>query len=342
MNLKWNSIWLLGLLLSSVSVYAQDLTCIKEFSEMEPQYKTKSVSFGDSDAIISGTIYYPIKEGNYPAIIVMPGGGSNVTNLRDVPVYLGKRAAACGIVTLVYDKRGTGDSKGNYNEADFNDFLADASAGVELIKNLPEVNSRKIGAVGFSQGARLIANLAVRNKDISFIAGVSGPIYPVGLTRYYAFKNSISRTQTPDSTLAQILPIWEEHFKALEAKDETRSLQLDQVIEKASVRLNRNLLPPLYRDIERMPIYNSMGIDLLTELEELNVPWFSLYGEDDRIVPVQESIKNIRAIMELSGNDDFIIEVIPNSSHSLYIEEESKNYPFEAEIIKWVLSLYQN
>jgi pimeloyl-ACP methyl ester carboxylesterase len=342
MYLKLNSFWLLSLLLSNISVYAQELTCTQEFSEVEPQYKTKSVSFGNSEASISGTIYSPIKDGNYPAIIVMPGGGSNVTNLRDVPVYLGKRAAACGIITLVYDKRGTGDSKGNYSEADFNDFIEDADAGVDLLKTLSIVDKQKIGAVGFSQGARLVANLAVRNKAISFIAGVSGPIYPVGLTRYYAFRNSLNRAQISDSTVAKILPFWEEHFNALETKDEIRSLKLDKAIQKASVVLNRNLLPPFYRDTERMPIYNSMGLDLLTELKELNVPWLSLYGEDDRIVPVQESINNIRAKMELSGNEDFIIEVIPNNSHSLYNEEESKNYPFEAEIIKWVLSLYQN
>ncbi len=330
------------LLLVNTIAQAQDLPCFKRFSDEEADYKTEKVSFSHDDVLISGTLYSPKEEGEYPAMIVMPGGGNNVTALRDVPVYLGKRAAVCGIVTLIYDKRGTGNSEGNYNESDFNDFLDDASSGVRLLSALKYVDKSKIGAVGFSQGARLVANLAVRNQSISFIAGVSGPIYPVGLTRYYAFKNSLENSQIDDSLVTQVLPYWEQHFKLLEAQNTADLVAFDNSIDSASGKLPRNLLPPEYSDIGWMPIYNSMGIDFISELKNLHVPWLSIYGENDRIVSVNESIQNIKEQMRISGNTNYSIRVIPNSNHSLYNEEESKNYPFEAEIIKWILSLNEN
>jgi hypothetical protein len=326
----------------SSTANAQELSCFENFSNDENQIKVESVNIQSSGVKISGTLYAPNVEGRFPALILMPGGGDNVTNLRDVPHYLAKRAAACGIIALAYDKRGTGNSSGDYSSSDFIDFLDDASAGVTMLASLPQVDTAKIGAAGFSQGGRLVANLAVRNKQVSFIASVSGPIYPVGLTRHYALKNYYAEAQISEATLKVILPLWEEHFMALESNDDERSIKLDSIIEKAMEKVSRNLLPPFYKDVPEMPIYNSMGIDLISELGNLKIPWLSLYGELDRVVPVEESIENIKSMTKIAGNNGVTIRVIPNGSHSLYNAEEGKSYPFEAEIIKWVLSITDN
>lgn len=327
------------LLFTSSLILSQDLSCFDSYKESDEPFRMESKIIRNGDISLSAEFYLPKQEGNYPAILLLPGGGNNVDNLRNVPIYLAKRAAACGIIALFYDKRGTGNSSGDYTKSDFNDFISDAGKAIDFLVNHEEVNEDYVGASGFSQGGRLIANLAVRNKNVSFIAGVSGPINKVGPNRYYAFKNSLDRMQLSDSVKSLMLPYWEEHFNALEARDLKRSLALDDEIKEASITIRRGLLPPYHADRERTPIYNSMGMDLLSELEGLTVPWYSIYGEEDLIVPANLSIKNIETLMERAGNEKYKIDLIPNSNHAIYNPDTRQQFPFEKKIIEWVLQV---
>lgn len=333
------SILILLLLITSLSVTAQNLNCLDNYKESEEPYRIEKIEINNDGVKLAAELYLPKKEGKYPALLLLPGGGNNVANLRNVPVYLAKRAAACGIASLFYDKRGTGGSSGDYSQADFNDLISDAIQAIDFLAAHKEVDGEHIGASGFSQGGRLIANLAARNERVSFIAGVSGPINKVGPNRYYAFKNSLDRTQLSDSMKSVILSYWEEHFNALEARDESRSLDLDKEIEEAAKNMNRGLLPPYHANRDRMPIYNSMGIDLLSELEKVKVPWYSIYGEDDPVVPAKLSIDNIEAAMEKAGNNNYKIDLIPGANHAVYNPQTQEQFPFEMKIIEWVLGV---
>ncbi len=326
----------------STLVSAQDLSCFDDYSESEQPFRLEKIAIQHGDVSLAAELYLPKSEGYYPALLLLPGGGNNVNNLRNVPIYLAKRAAACGIVALFYDKRGTGNSSGEYSETDFNDLISDAETAIDFLANHKEVNNEQIGASGFSQGGRLIANLAVRNRSVSFIAGVSGPINRVGPNRYYAFKNSLDRTQLSDSVKSLILPYWEEHFNALEARDQERSLALDAEIKEVSTSIYRNLLPPYHADRDRTPIYNSMGLDLLSELENLSIPWYSIYGENDVIVPTEESVDNIEQAMRLAQNQNYKIEIISGAGHSLFNPVTEEQTRFERKILEWVFQTINN
>ncbi len=327
------------LVVTSTLITAQDLACIDDYNENEQPFRVEKLAIQHGNVSLAAELYLPKSVGYYPALLLLPGGGNNVNNLRNVPIYLAKRAAACGIITLFYDKRGTGNSSGDYTKSDFNDLIADAEKAIDFLTLHEEVNVKLIGASGFSQGGRLIANLASRNKRVSFIAGVSGPINKVGPNRYYAFKNSLDRTQLSDSVKSLILPYWEEHFNALEARDQERSLSLDTEIEEASASIYRSLLPPYHADRDQNPIYNSMGLDLLSELKGITIPWYSIYGEEDRIVPAKQSIENIKRAMELAQNESYVIELIPGVNHSLLNPDTQEQIPFEKKIIEWVLMI---
>ena len=82
-----------------------------------------------------------------------------------------------------------------------------------------------------------------------------------------------------------------------------------------------------------------MGNDYISELSRLRIPWYILYGEEDRIVPVSESINNIEQLMSKSGNDSYSIEIVENGNHMLENMETGEWYPFEAKIIGWILEL---
>src|SRR4029079_10391633 len=79
-----------------------------------------------------------------------------------------------GIATLVYDKRGTGDSSGDYRDESFNDFAADALAGIHYLQSRPEVRSMRVGLYGRSHGGIVAPLAASLSKNVAFIINVSG------------------------------------------------------------------------------------------------------------------------------------------------------------------------
>jgi uncharacterized protein len=78
-----------------------------------------------------------------------------------------------GIAVLVFDRRGSGASEGDFETADFEDLASDVLAGVEYLQSRPDINRRKIGLHGTSQGAWIAPIAAARKPDIACIVAVS-------------------------------------------------------------------------------------------------------------------------------------------------------------------------
>jgi len=315
------------------------VTCVSSYSDSLATHRFDSVTFESAGISLAGELYLPSGTAPHPAVILIPGGGNNVQNLRNSPVFFAQRLANCGIAALVYDKRGTGNSGGNYSSSTFDDFIEDAGQVVNYLASRDEIKSNQIGAIGFSQGGRLAPNVAVRNPKLSFIASVSGPIYSVALTRFYSFQRSLNRTQLSDSLKSVILPIWEAHYQALDSRNTVKLKELDKIIEEKNQQMNRNFLPPASGDVPQHPIFNSMGTDYVDEISSIDVPWYMIYGEDDLAVPVQESIQNIKQQMEAGGHTDYHIEILPYADHMLVNQETNERYLFEEMIIKWIMDL---
>ena len=56
------------------------------------------------------------------------------------------------VAALTYDKRGAGESSGDFRQVPFTELCGDGLAAVELLKERKEVNRRQIGVWGISQG----------------------------------------------------------------------------------------------------------------------------------------------------------------------------------------------
>src|SRR6185295_3661766 len=74
---------------------------------------------------------------------------------------------------------GSGSSTGDWHDADFNDLAADVLACVEVLKSRPEIDAKRIGLFGQSQGGWVAPLAASRSSDIAFLVLVSGaPMTP--------------------------------------------------------------------------------------------------------------------------------------------------------------------
>lgn len=121
---------------------------------------------------LAGMLLKP--ETNIPSpamVVVHPASGGK----RSDPFYdhLKSELPRHGIALLIFDRRGSGGSGGNFETADFDDLASDVISAVEYLQSRTDIDPMEIGLHGTSQGAWIAPIAAMRKQDIACIVAVS-------------------------------------------------------------------------------------------------------------------------------------------------------------------------
>src|SRR5690606_26675246 len=79
-----------------------------------------------------------------------------------------------GIAVLRYDDRGVEQSKGDFTMATSADFATDVESAISYLKTRKEINIKKIGLIGHSEGGLIAPMVASTSKDVAFIVLLAG------------------------------------------------------------------------------------------------------------------------------------------------------------------------
>jgi Heavy metal binding domain/Serine aminopeptidase, S33 len=154
-------------------------------------YRTKTVSFVNGTVTLAGTLCIPRSPRKCAAVVLLHGSGAQTrwgTNR-----YLADQFARAGIIALAFDKRGSGESTGQWETSSYEDLAHDALAGVEFLRSLSEVDRTRIGLHGHSEGG-IVAPVAVTlaSSKIAFVVAedtVAGLVYQQDLYRTHLALN---------------------------------------------------------------------------------------------------------------------------------------------------------
>jgi len=153
----------------------------------------ETITFQNGDVTLAGTLDLPAGEGPFPAIVTIHGSPpltrNDIYNLAISHFFVQH-----GYAVLRYDKRGTGESTGEYpdvgmhekGEANVNILADDALGGVEFLKNHELIDSARIGLAGHSQAGWIIPLATSKSPDVAFMIISSGPASTVGQEIYYS------------------------------------------------------------------------------------------------------------------------------------------------------------
>ncbi len=86
----------------------------------------EEVSFTNGDTTLSGTLVLPLTKGSHPAVVLVQGSTSN---LRSQSRTMADFFALNGVAALIYDKRGSGNSTGDWRKSGFDDWPVMRSQG---------------------------------------------------------------------------------------------------------------------------------------------------------------------------------------------------------------------
>jgi uncharacterized protein len=144
-------------------------------------YNSEEVEYDNADRSVhfGATFTYPKTGSNFPAVLLITGSGQQD---RDESILGHKPFAVIadyltsnGYAVLRVDDRGKGLTKGAFLKATSADFANDAEASLAWLMSRAEVNKKKIGLIGHSEGAMIASIVAARNKNVNFVIFLAGP-----------------------------------------------------------------------------------------------------------------------------------------------------------------------
>ena len=317
--------------------------CLENFSRDVNSFDIEDVIIASGDIKLQGKLYLPRMPGPHPAIIYMHGGGNNYELIMSAPQFYAPRFAHCGYACLIYDERGTGQSGGVFHESTYDDFISDAGHAADFLAQHDQIAADKIGVFGGSQGGRLAPIVAARFPSVSFVISTSGPIGKVGDQATFNMKYALKIRGYEDTTIQQVMPLWEKHHKACESLNPDDLDEVAEGIFRMRKFIDPMALPNTYQEFESdsnlfflKPMYSSMSKDYLTELAKLDVPWLAIYGEQDPVINVKESIENIQKQMASAQNHDCEIVRIKDVGHSFEYPGTRNYIRVEKIIVNWL------
>ena len=148
----------------------------QQIAKISKLYTEEDVTFHNGLTTLAGTLLLPATKGPHPAIALIAGAGPS--NRNQGYAIVADIFARHGIAALIYDKRGTGRSGGDWHVASFEDLADDALAGVDMLRRRKDINAGQVGLWGISEGGYVAPLAASRSEHIAFLVLVSASALP--------------------------------------------------------------------------------------------------------------------------------------------------------------------
>ena len=123
---------------------------------------------------IPAVLSYPEKGKCFPVIILCHGTGANKNEVGDLYVILANELLKSGIGSIRFDYAGCGDSKAKPQDLTFYGEVEDTNQVYNYLLSCNLVDNNKIGILGLSQGARIMAELFKIELKFKFAVSWSG------------------------------------------------------------------------------------------------------------------------------------------------------------------------
>jgi len=290
-------------------------------------YKEEEVSFASSSGSVTlaGALTLPQGTGPFPAAVLV--GGSGPTD-RDETVaghkpflVLADLLTRKGVVVLRYDKRGVAQSTGKYADATVEDFEQDAQAAFQFLKSRKEVDAKRLGLIGHSEGGILASLLATRSSDVSWLVLLATPA-TTGEKTLLRQSELVARTGgLPEEQITRSLEFDRKAYAAVREENDPAALEkrLTALVEQSGLG---SAMPPaaVQAQIRTMssPWFRQfLDYDPEPSLEKIKCPVLALNGDRDLQVDSAENVPLLRKFLVAGGNKDFIVVEVEGVNHLL-------------------------
>ncbi|MEC1720656.1 alpha/beta hydrolase [Schinkia azotoformans] len=136
--------------------------------------KERQISFYSEGYKLEGTVYLPddyVEGEKRPAII--PNSGYNGFN-EFYPRLFARNLTEAGFVCLGFDYRGFANSEGENGRVILDEQVEDIMNAITFLQVQPEVDSERIGLIGWGMGGSNVVRVAAKDKRVKAVAALNG------------------------------------------------------------------------------------------------------------------------------------------------------------------------
>jgi pimeloyl-ACP methyl ester carboxylesterase len=277
-------------------------------------YSIETLTIKSNAVSLSADIYKPHTKGLNPAIVLLHGSSSN---LRRDYIFYAEYFAKLGFEVLIFDKRGSGKSTGNYYTSSYDDLIADVIVCLATMYNRESVDKNNIGLWGLSQGAMLLSKIATETNIPKFLIAISPDVSSV--VEAAAFSDSLFVVNSGNSELNGHI-VAESHRTVAKMIREQKSY--NEV--EAFIRQNAQL----YSFMDQTGLSGHTDIDkdafngfywqgrkehFISYWKSINMPTLVVFGGRDNLVNSEKNISILKSI----NNPNIEIKLYPKANHNL-------------------------
>jgi hypothetical protein len=282
---------------------------------VEAQTSGREVRFASGPLILAGWLQLP-PEGVDPwgTVVYLHGSGpqdregNNPQATLNVFAPLAADAAAIGLASLRFDKRGVGGSSGDTLQADIHDLAGDAHAAVRFVRRLHETAQRPVFLVGHGEGSTLALLEAASNPDI------------VGLVLLSPVVRDMQEVLRMQAAVVQ---------RAIEALRPEERQQMSIPPGYDQIQATEQFIAAIQAAPRDIAVAEIMGqtvpvrwfrsyfhLDIPSLLPNVRCPLLALTGSKDGQVPAEDALR-LAELVRGAGSPDATGEIVPDLTHIL-------------------------
>jgi uncharacterized protein len=221
-------------------------------------------------------------------------------------------ARSWGVV--VFDKRGSGNSAGDWHDANFITLADDVRKVLSWTRNQKELAGLKIGLWGASQAGWVIPQLTAENA-VDFAIIQSGPATPVDDFLRLTLESELRAYGFPPEEIAKAVRYY--NLDVTVSRGAKPFAEIEKAYAEASAASAEWLLKP--PDPINAPDRRFMkaisGFDPADFWRKTRTPLLILFGGKDHIVPVDPNRRRMEQLLGEAGNTGSRVVVFENDNH---------------------------
>lgn len=246
---------------------------------------------------LAATLCLPAGQPPFPAAVAVHGSG--LTWGKDMQFYCNALTPR-GVAVLLYDKRGVGNSGGEYRSVGVQNSVTqlgelsdDAVAAVDFLRKRADIDPKRVGLIGHSQAGWIIPLAASKRPDLAFLVLISGPSVSTGEEMYYS---ALTGDRTPNA---------------------------------------KSMRDVEYEKKRKAEFRGPFGYDPEPVLKEVRVPSLWILGGKDESIP---AYRCLRILSDVRAKNDLPItlKVYADGNHGLRHASSGEPMPYWEFIYQWL------
>ena len=277
--------------------------------------------------LLQGTLTIPEGKGPFSCAVLISGSGlqdRDESLMGHKPfLVIADYLTRNGIAVLRYDDRGVGGSvvedRATLVNATSEDFASDAAVMVHAVRNHSEIDSRRVGVIGHSEGGLIGPMVAVDDSKIEFVVMLAGPgvagdeLLPVQQARLLettgADQEFIDSLVNVSMTLYELMETGTDEEVLRKQMKELVAIQFEAQGIDVTEELFEQGVDEGLEVISSPWMQFFLFYDPAPTLAQVTCPVLALNGSKDVQVDASQNLTAIEQVKTESGNDITLVEL---------------------------------